>query len=76
MIYEGNFDGFPTGTCVDAGLRKTALFCTDELHMNAHFIEDEEIVIIPHDAVQIVDIIESYYRDPEKLKRVAENGCQ
>ena len=44
--------------------------------MNAHFIEDEEIVIIPHDAVQIVDIIESYYHDPEKLKRVAENGCR
>lgn len=73
-IHEGQFDGFPTGTCVDAGLRKTAVFCTDELHMNKHFIKDQEIVIIPHDALQIVDIIESYYYNPETLKMIAENG--
>lgn len=76
MIFDGSFDGFPTGTSVDAGLRKTALFCTDELKMNTHFTDGKDIVIIPHDAGEIAGIIEHYYRNPEKLKAIAENGYQ
>ena len=75
IILEGSFDGFPTGACVDAGLRKTALFCTDELHLNTQFIDGEEIVIIPHNSNQITRNIEYFYRNPEKLKMIAENGC-
>ncbi|MGD0877562.1 MAG: glycosyltransferase [Anaerolineales bacterium] len=73
-IIEGSFDGFPTGCCIDASLRKTAVFCTDELRLNTQFVNNEEIVIIPHNAIQAARIIESYYHAPEKLKRVAENG--
>jgi glycosyltransferase involved in cell wall biosynthesis len=76
-IYDGSFDGFPTGSCIDAGLRETAIFCTDELLLNSgFFVDGEEIVIIPHDARQVGDIIESYYQNPEKIKRIAEKGCQ
>jgi glycosyltransferase involved in cell wall biosynthesis len=74
MIFEGSFDGFPTGACVDAALRKTAIFAADELHLNTHFVDGMDIVIIPHDAARVAGIIESYYRDPEGLKMVAENG--
>jgi glycosyltransferase involved in cell wall biosynthesis len=74
MLFEGSFDGFPLGTSVDAGLRKTALFCTDELGLNAYFIDGEEIVIVPHDARQIAGIIDHYYKNPEKLKAIAEKG--
>ena len=80
-MYPGSFDGFPTGSCVDAGLRKTAIFCTDELDLNAktfsagnEFVEGEEIVIIPHEAGKITSMIEGYYHDPQKLKALAENG--
>jgi glycosyltransferase involved in cell wall biosynthesis len=75
-ISEGAFDGFPTGACVDAGLRQTALFCTDELKQNTHFVDGAQIVIIPHDAAQVANIIEDYYRDPQKLRVLAENGCR
>jgi glycosyltransferase involved in cell wall biosynthesis len=74
ILHNGSFDGFPTGTCVDAGLRKMSIFCTDELHLNEKFINGEEIVIIPHDAVQATKIIEGYYKNPDKLKQIAENG--
>jgi len=74
-IFEGSFDGFPTGSCTDAGLRETAIFCTDELKLNdGFFIDGEEIVIIPHDIKTIIEIIEFYYREPEKLKNIAKNG--
>jgi glycosyltransferase involved in cell wall biosynthesis len=76
MIFEGSFDGFPTGTSVDAGLRKTALFCTDELALNTRFIDGEEIVIVPHDSGQIARIMDHYYKNPEKLRAIAENGCR
>lgn len=74
---NGVFDGFPTTTCVDAGIRYTAIFCTDELHLNnQYFIDGEEIVIVPHHAGKITEIIETYYQDPEKLKAIAINGRQ
>lgn len=69
------FDGFPMGSCVEAGLRKVAVFCTDELKLNNHFIDNEEIVIIPHDADRIVRIIEAFYKKPDKLRSVAKKGA-
>ncbi len=74
MIYNGSFDGFPTGCCVDAGLRKTAVLCTDELHLNNQFIDGEEIVIILHDTSEIVRIIDDLYHDPARLKEIGEKG--
>jgi glycosyltransferase involved in cell wall biosynthesis len=71
---NGEFDGFPTGACTDAGLRKTAIFCTDELHLNNIFVNREDIVIIPHDTPKIVSIIEEFYAFPEKIKEVSEKG--
>jgi len=75
-IFDGSFDGFPTASCVDAGIRKTAIFCTDELSLNTQFVDGEELVIIHHNAPQIVSVIENYYNNPQKLKALAENGCR
>jgi glycosyltransferase involved in cell wall biosynthesis len=72
---SGTFDGFPTGCCVEAGLRKVAVFCTDELKLNNHFADGEEIVIIPHDCDRIVGIVEAYYSAPDKLRSVGEKGA-
>lgn len=74
-ISIGTFDGFPTGSCVEAGLRKTALFCTDPLNLNGNrLINGEEIVIIPHDAKKISERIELYYNNAELLKNIGEKG--
>jgi hypothetical protein len=73
-LLEGSFDGFPTASCTEAGLRKVAMFCTDELNLNIKFIDGTDIVIIPHDSQKIVDILNYYYDHPLELKRIAENG--
>jgi hypothetical protein len=75
-IFEGSFDGFPTGSCIEAGLRRTAIFCTDELELNTHFADGKDIVIIPHNGAEVARMIGRYYRDPEALARIAENGYQ
>jgi predicted SAM-dependent methyltransferase/glycosyltransferase involved in cell wall biosynthesis len=74
-MFDGHFDGFPTGCCTEAGLHKVAIFCTDELNMNtSKFKEGKEMVIIPHNSQKIVEIIEEYYHNPEKLQEIAEEG--
>ncbi len=75
MIYKGSFDGFPTASCTDAGLCKTAIFCTDPLELNnSHFRNNEEIVIIEHDTLKIVEKIEYFHKNPELLKGICESG--
>ena len=75
QLFKGSFDGFPTTACIDAGICKTALFCTDPLDMNdGFFVDRQEIVIIPHNAEQITEIIMHYYDNPEELKAISDNG--
>ena len=50
-------------------------FYTDELKLNNHFIDNEEVVIIPHNADRIVRIIEAFYKKPDKLRSIAEKGA-
>lgn len=71
----GFFDGFPTGCCTDAALHGVAMFCTDLLHLNEHFIDGEDIVILPYNIDQITGKIEHYFDHPEKLASLGERGC-
>lgn len=74
-IIPGAFDGFPTGCCIDAGLRMTAMFCTDELDQNEGRFQDKvEFVKIEYNIDSIVSEIEFYYKQPELLKNIGING--
>lgn len=74
LIAGKNFDGFPTGCCIDAALNGVGLFCTDDLGQNSEFIHKKDIVIIPRDVKTIVDQIKYYYASPEKLYLLAALG--
>jgi len=67
LIPGKNYDGFPTGCCIDAALHNVSVFCTDVLNMNNHFEHKKNIYIIPPDAGQISESVMEYYHDPEKL---------
>jgi glycosyltransferase involved in cell wall biosynthesis len=73
VLRPGAFDGFPTGACIEAVLCGVALFCCDELKLNP-FTDGEELVVVPHDPVQIARIIGRYCEDFHVLHRVAEAG--
>ncbi len=76
-IYPGSTDGFPTGCCVDAGMRGTAIFATDEFgSARSCYTDGEDIVIVKHDVRDIVGKIEQYYANPGALKAVGERGIQ
>ncbi len=54
-LSKGAFDGFPTATCIEAGLQNTLIMCTDPklLHQD-YFVTGENIEIITEEADEIV----------------------
>lgn len=74
LIPGKNFDGFPTGCCIDAALNDVAVFCTDPLKMNEHFEHGKDIFFIKPNADEIAAGILYYYRHPDELYKLAERG--
>jgi glycosyltransferase involved in cell wall biosynthesis len=73
-IFPGSFDGFPTGSCIEAGLCGVAVFCADVLNQNIAFKGGEEIVIIPLNVNDICELIGKYYHDYDSLRQLARRG--
>lgn len=73
-ILPGSFDGFPTGSCIEAGLCGVAVFCADPLDQNIAFKDGEEIIIIPRRAGDICETISRYYHDYDCLRQLAQRG--
>lgn len=74
-IFPGSFDGFPTASCTEAGLRGTAIFAVDEFNSaKGRFTDGEDIVLINYDLAHIIDQVEHYYANPEALKAVGERA--
>jgi len=75
-IASGSFDGFPTASCTEAGLRGTAIFAIDEFNSggNGRFTDEENIVLLHYDLEYIANKIEKYYTSPDKLKLIGEQG--
>lgn len=76
LISGRNFDGFPTGCCIDAALNGVGLFCTDDLQQNIGFEHQKDIVIIPRDIHTILEQVKYYYTAPEKLYKLSALGQQ
>lgn len=74
-IFKGSFDGFPTGCVTDAAIRDVAMFLTDPLSLNqGRFVDGKEIVIVRHDADDVVKRISYYLDKPEELRDLCMNG--
>ena len=61
------FDGFPTGTCVEAALCGVALICSDELDQNRYYKDGEDIFICKPEIEEITGCIEMLLLDPSLL---------
>jgi glycosyltransferase involved in cell wall biosynthesis len=71
----GSFDGFPTGSCVEAALCGAAMFVSDELKMNqGRLKEGEEVVIISCEPEDIAETVGRYIVDPSLIAGLAQNG--
>lgn len=74
ILFKGAFDGFPTASCTEAGLRETVMLCSDELNMSIGYYNDfEDVVLIKNEVNDIAKKIERLYKNPRELKRIALN---
>jgi len=77
LLHPGNFDGFPTGCCVEAALCGVAVMATDALQQNPGYVDGESIFLLDA-AAPLSQQIESRLRDlssqSHKLTTVGESG--
>jgi len=74
--FQGRFDGFPTGTAVQAGLCGVAVFASDCLQQNYYLRDGEEIVVINHSATEIGDVVASWMQDHVRLESLKAAGAK
>lgn len=75
VLNNGAFDGFPTASCTEAGLREVVMMCSDELSMHETFYKNnEDLIIIKNDENDIIEKIKYLYNNYTELIRIAENG--
>jgi hypothetical protein len=73
-VTGSEFDGFPTGTCVEAALCGVMVVCSDELDQNRFYRPNEDILICAARPDAIVMTIDSVLRDTSRLIALAEAG--
>lgn len=73
IILPGSFEGI-TGTCQEAAIAGTAVFCTDVLKLNIHFTHKKDIVILEPDAGSIAQDVLYYYHHLDELYRLSKRG--
>ncbi|MDQ0346231.1 glycosyltransferase [Ancylobacter vacuolatus] len=74
VLLPGAFDGFPTACGSDAMLNEVALFCTDPLNLNCAFVDDRDLVLVPHEVEAIVEKVSWYRAHPSALRELARSG--
>lgn len=75
VLAKGAFDGFPTASCTEAGIRETVMLCSDMLNMHEnYYVDNEDIIIIKNDSDDIMKKVEYLYNNPEKIKEIAQNS--
>lgn len=74
LLHPGNFDGFPTGCCVEASLCGVAVICSDELKLNRYYTNGEDMIICDPTPQAIVVAVENLIRNSDQLKRIGEAG--
>ena len=74
LVRPGAWDGFPTGSCVEAALCGVGVVCSDELDQNRLFTDGEDILISPPDpelyCARILDLLQR----ADGVANLAESG--
>jgi glycosyltransferase involved in cell wall biosynthesis len=76
VVRPGVWDGFPTGSCVEAALCGAGVVCSDELVQNRVFTDGEDIVIVSPDPVLVTDRVLELLQRPDGVRGLAARGQQ
>jgi lipopolysaccharide transport system ATP-binding protein len=74
ILSQGNFDGFPTGACVEASFCGVAMVVSDPLSLNEWYRDGHEIVICSTDPADIAAKVRELVDQPNKRIALANAG--
>ncbi|MDF0604312.1 glycosyltransferase [Neisseriaceae bacterium TC5R-5] len=74
LLHSGNFDGFPTGCCVEASLCGVAVVCSDELKLNRYYTDGLNMVICDPTSYAIVKMVMELIVNLDLLKSIGTRG--
>jgi lipopolysaccharide transport system ATP-binding protein len=74
LLHPGNFDGFPTGACVEASLCGVAVMASDALEQNPGYHSGESILIVPPAVDAMVEALRGLLREPGRVASIARAG--
>ena len=75
-LQPGAFDGFPTGSCVEAGLKGVTILCSDQLGQNMYLSDRKDIIITSNSVDEISEVLAYYYNHPQELRHIGQAGQQ
>ncbi len=75
LLHQGNFDGFPTGCCVEASLCGVCMVATDMLGLNPAYTDNRDMIVIEPDPENIANRVLTMI-DEGKLSNIARSGQQ
>jgi lipopolysaccharide transport system ATP-binding protein len=73
-LHAGNFDGFPTGACIEAAACGVAVLAADPLAQNRYFEDGGSIVLIDDAPERIAEALLALLREPARLRGIALAG--
>ena len=74
LLTKGNFDGFPTGCCIEASLCGVAVVCSDELKLNRYYTNGIDMIICEPKPESIIKEVLDLIRNPNLLKKIGDSG--
>lgn len=73
-LHTGNFDGFPTGSGVEASLCGVALIASDVLGQNPGYVDGESIVMVAPHAAEVERRVREMAAAPHRIEIVGRAG--
>jgi lipopolysaccharide transport system ATP-binding protein len=74
LLHPGNFDGFPTGGCVEASLCGVAVVASDELKQDPGYADADAMVVVSPEPDALVQALRDLLARPGRVGALARQG--
>ena len=74
MLHAGNFDGFPTGSAVEASLTGAAIVASDVLLQNPGYVDGESMMLVEPEGADVSRALLALLAAPQRVGAVARAG--
>lgn len=74
ILFSGAFDGFPTASVIEAGLKGVIMMLTDDLKQNIYFQNNVDCIFIDHNPHNIYNKIIDISMNEELMNEISHNG--